>query len=80
MINARHVTYEQAFGVCVCVCGCVCVEGVGGGGWKRAETDAKVFNCCSRVTRYREKKGRRGGIITDVCSVERDGRLSFLGT
>ena len=70
MINARHVTCEQAFGVWVCVCG----GGGGGGGWKRAETGAKVFICCSRVTRYREKKGE------DVCSVERDGRLSFLGT
>ena len=32
MINARHVTYEQAFGVCVCVWVCVCGGGVGGGG------------------------------------------------
>ena len=62
MINARHVTYEQAFGVWVCVWVCVCGGGGGGGGWKRAETDAKVFNCCSRVTRYREKKGEEEGL------------------
>jgi len=58
----------------------VCVwRGGGGGGerWKREETDAKVFICCSQVTRYREKKMDKR---KDVCSVERGARLSFAGT
>ena len=61
------------------MCVGVCVwRGWGGGGWKRAETGLQLLFAGYPVPR--KKKGRRGGIITDVCSVERDGRLSFLGT
>ena len=38
MINARHVTYEQAFGVWVCVWVCVCGGGGGGDGRERKRT------------------------------------------
>ena len=38
MINARHVTYEQALGVCVCVCVCVWEGGGGGGGGEGDES------------------------------------------
>ena len=79
MINARHVTYEQAFGVCVCVWVCVCGGG-GGGGMEESGNGRKGLQLLFAGYPVPRKKGRRGGIITDVCSVERDGRLSFLGT
>ena len=59
MIYAWHITYEQALGICF--------WGEAGRAmnrrWKREKTDAKVFNSCSRVTRYRElKKEEKEGL------------------
>ena len=61
------------------MCGCVCVEGVGGG-MEEGGNGRKGLQLLFAGYPVPRKKGRRGGIITDVCSVERDGRLSFLGT
>ena len=63
MINARHVTYEQAFGVCVCVCGCVCVEGVGGGGGGRERKQTQRSSTAVRgLPGTEKKKGEEEGL------------------
>ena len=79
MINARHVAYEQAFGVGVCVWVCVCGGGGGGDGRERKRTQ-RSSTAVRGLPGTKKKKWRKGGIITDVCSVDRDGRLSFVGT
>ena len=60
MINARHVTYEQAFGVCVCVCVCVCGGGGGGGGreWKGTQRSSTAVRWLPGTEKkYGEKEG-----------------------
>ena len=57
----------------------MCVEGVGGG-MEESGNGRKGLQLLFAGYPVPRKKGRRGGIITEVCSVERDGRLSFLGT
>ena len=79
MLNARHVTYEQAFGVWVCVWVCVCGGG-GGGGDGRERKRTQRSSTAVRGLPGTEKKREKRRDYNDVCSVERDGRLSFLGT
>ena len=57
MINARHVTYEQAFGVWVCVCGCVC----GGGGRERKQTQ-RSSTAVRGLPGTEKKKGEEEGL------------------
>ena len=58
---------------------CVCVSGRGGRGGERKRTQ-RSSTAVRGLPGTKKKKWRKGGIITDVCSVERDGRLSFVGT
>ena len=55
MINAGHVTYEQAFGVCVCV------EGVGGGGRERKQTQ-RSSTAVRGLPGTEKKKGEEEGL------------------